>query len=126
MEMEFELSDFFKGIVDSDEGPIVICNLDYRVIYENPAAHGYYSKSGDLTGRHLEAVMDEEMMSKVVMSVEWFKEDRKNNKVFVFHDVKNNMDMYIFAVRNMNGELIGFYGRREYRTPDNGKECDLD
>ena len=56
----------------------------------------------------------------------WFKEDRKNNKVFAFHDNTNNMDMYILAIRNTKGELIGFYGRREDRTPDQGKIFDLD
>ncbi|MBR5682177.1 MAG: hypothetical protein IKW96_02675 [Ruminococcus sp.] len=123
---EFELFDYFKGIIDSEEGPIVLCNLDYRVIYENPSAERYYAPTSPITGKLLSTLMDEEMMSKVVMSVEWFKEDRKNNKVFAFHDKKNNMDMYILAIRNTNGELIGFYGRREDRTPDQGKEFDLD
>ncbi|WP_303838102.1 hypothetical protein [Ruminococcus flavefaciens] len=123
---ETELLDFFKGIIDSEEGPIVLCNLDYRIIYENPAALSYYSSISPITGRLLSTIMDEEMMSKVVMSVEWFKEDTKNNKVFAFHDKKNNMDMYILAIRNTNGELIGFYGRREDRNPDSGKEFDLD
>ena len=123
---EIELFDFFKGIIDSEEGPIVLCNLDYRIIYENPAALSYYSSISPITGRLLSIIMDEEMMSKVVMSVEWFKEDTKNNKVFAFHDKKNNMDMYILAIRNTNGELIGFYGRREDRNPDSGKEFDLD
>jgi PAS domain-containing protein len=123
---DFELFDFFKGIIDSEEGPIVLCNLDYRVIYENPSAERYYASVSPITGKLLSTLMDEEMMSKVVMSVEWFKEDIKNNKVFAFHDKKNNMDMYILAIRNTNGELIGFYGRREDRTPDQGKEFDLD
>ena len=121
-----ELFDFFKGIIDSEEGPIVLCNLDYRIIYENPAALSYYSSISPITGRLLSTIMDEEMMSKVVMSVEWFKEDTKNNKVFALHDSKNNMDMYILAIRNDKGELIGFYGRREDRNPEDGKEFDLD
>ena len=29
-------------------------------------------------------------------------------------------------IRNTEGKLIGFYGRREDRTPDSGKEFDLD
>ena len=37
-----DLTDFFKGIVDSEEGPIVICNLDYRIVYVNPKADVYY------------------------------------------------------------------------------------
>lgn len=123
---ELELTDFFKGIVDSEEGPIVISNLDYRVIYVNPAAEKYYPTGAKLVGRLLETLMDEEMMSKVVMSVEWFKEDAKNNKVFALHDNKNNMDMYILAIRNKKKRLIGFYGRREDRTPDQSKEFALD
>ena len=121
-----ELLDFFKGIIDSEEGPIIICNMDYRIIYENPAAIRYYAPASPLTGKLLETYMDEEMMSKVVMSVEWFKEDKNNNKVFALHDDHNNMDMYILAIRNSKSELIGFYGRREDRTPDSGKLFDLD
>lgn len=121
-----DLTDFFKGIVDSEEGPIVICNLDYRIVYVNPKADVYYEPVKPLTGRLLATLMDEEMMSKVVMSVEWFKEDVKNNKVFALHDKVNNMDMYILSIRNSKNELIGFYGRREDRTPDTGKEFDLD
>ena len=121
-----ELFDFFKGIIDSEEGPIIICNMDYRIIYENPAAVKYYAPASPLTGKLLETYMDDEMMSKIVMCVEWFKEDKNNNKVFALHDDCNNMDMYILAVRNSKSELIGFYGRREDRTPDQGKEFDLD
>ena len=123
---DFDVNDFFKGIIDSEEGPIVLCNLDYRIIYENPAATKYYTPVSPLTGRLLETLMDEEMMSKVRMSVEWFKEDTKNNRVFAFHDNTNNMDMYILAIRNIEGELMGFYGRREDRNADSGKEFDLD
>ena len=117
-----ELDVFFKGIIDSEEGPIVICGLDYRIAYANPAADRFYSSVAPLSG----SLMDEEMMSKIVMSVEWFKEDKKNNKVFALHDKKNNIDMYILAIRNSKGGLIGFYGRREDRNPDQGKEFDLD
>ena len=121
-----DLTDFFKGIVDSEEGPIVICNLDYRIVYVNPKADVYYEPVKPLAGKLLATLMDEEMMSKVVMSVEWFKEDVKNNKVFALHDKVNNMDMYILSIRNSKNELIGFYGRREDRTPEQGKEFDLE
>ena len=118
--------DYFTGIIDSDEGPIVICDMDYRIIYENPAAKIFYQPAAPLTGKLLETLMDEEMMSKVRISVEWFKESESNNRVFAFHDNKLNMDMYILAIRNAKKELIGFYGRREYRNPDTGKLLDLD
>ena len=123
---DIELLEFFKGIIDLEEGPIVICNMDYRIVYENPAAIKYYAPASPLTGKLLSLVMDEEMMSKVTMCVEWFKEGANNNKVFALHDDHNNMDMYILAIRNSKSELIGFYGRREDRTPDDGKLFDLD
>ena len=123
---EFELTDFFKGIVDSEEGPIVICNMDYRIIYLNPAAMDYYKSGHNMQGKLLESFMNEEIMSMVRMSVEWFKEGRDNNRVFTFHDNKKNLDMYILAIRNGSGELIGFYGREESRTPDQSRPFDLD
>ena len=123
---ELDLTDFFKGIIDSEDGPIIICNLEYRIIYVNPAADSYYAAAAPLGGRLLSTLLDEEMMSKVVMSVEWFKEDSKNNKVFAMHEKKYNMDLYILAIRNKRNELIGFYSRREDRTPDQGKLFDLD
>jgi hypothetical protein len=123
---ELDMLEFFKGVIDSEDGPIVICNLDYRIVYVNVAADRYYAKANGLTSKLLASLMDEETMSKVVMSVEWFKEDKDNNKVFALHDNCNNMDMYILAIRNSAGELIGFYGRREDRNPDSGKEFDLD
>ena len=123
---EFELTDFFKGIVDSEEGPIVICNMDYRIIYLNPAAMDYYKSGHTMQGKLLESFMNEELMSMVRMSVEWFKEGRDNNRVFAFHDNKKNLDMYILAIRNSSGDLIGFYGREESRTPDQSRPFDLD
>jgi len=123
---ELDMLEFFKGVIDSEDGPIVICNLDYRIVYVNVAADRYYAKANGLTSKLLASLMDEETMSKVVMSVEWFKEDKDNNKVFMLHDNCNNFDMYILAIRNAAGELIGFYGRREDRNPDSGKEFDLD
>jgi len=122
----FELTDFFKGIVDSEEGPIVICNMDYRIIYLNPAAMDYYKSGHEMQNKLLETLMNEELMSMVRMSVEWFKEDMNNNRVFAFHDNKKNLDMYILAIRNSSGDLIGFYGREESRTPDQSRPFDLD
>lgn len=120
------MTDFFKGIVDTAEGPIVICDLDYKILYLNPCAMTHYKKAGNMTGKHLELFLDEEMMSKVRMTLEWFKEDVKNNHVFVLHDNTCNGDMYMLAIRNAKNELIGFYGRLENRTCDTSKEFDID
>ncbi len=121
-----DMTEFFKGIVDTEEGPIVICDLDYKIIYVNPSAIEYYKKAGEMTEKHLHTFLDEEMMSKVTMTLEWFKEDEKNNHVFALHDDVNNHDMYMLAIRNAKKKLIGFYGRVESRNPDTSKMFDID
>ncbi len=121
-----DMTEFFKGIVDTEEDPIVICDLDYKIIYVNPSAIEYYKKAGEMTGKHLHTFLDEEMMSKVTMTLEWFKEDEKNNHVFALHDDVNNHDMYMLAIRNAKKKLIGFYGRVESRNPDTSKVFDID
>ena len=40
------LFDFFKGIIDEDLMPIVICNLNNEIIYLNPTAVKRYEKYG--------------------------------------------------------------------------------
>jgi PAS domain-containing protein len=121
-----DMTEFFKGIVDTEEGPIVICDLDYKIIYINPTAEAHYKRGSEMVGKHLELFLDEEMMSKVCMTLEWFKEDEKNNHVFALHDNAHNWDMYMLAIRNSGKKLIGFYGRLEKRTPDTSKEFDID
>ena len=63
--------------------------------------------------------------TRVDAAVEWFKESPENNKVFVRHSVGDNTDVYIKAVRDDKGEVIGFYNYLDYRNAETGKEFDL-
>ena len=81
-----DMTEFFKGIVDTEEGPIVICDTDYKILYLNPTAMTHYKKADTMVGKHLEVFLDEEMMSKVRMTFEWFKESPENNKVLSVSD----------------------------------------
>ncbi len=123
-----ELIDYFKGIIDTAKSPIVVCNLDYRIIYMNKAAiESYQTKyHNEMTGTSVRRYFNEEALSKLDMSIEWFKEGLDNNKVFAFHDDNENKDVYIRAIRNADKELIGFFDYHEYRDPEQGKEYDLD
>ena len=82
---ELNLTDFFKGIVDSEEGPIIICDMDYKIIYVNPSAVTYYKSGPKHLGKHLEVFMNEDMMSMVRISAQWLKESGSNNRVFTLH-----------------------------------------
>ena len=40
------MEQFFKSIIDMDIAPIVVCSLEHKIIYMNPAAAESYKKSG--------------------------------------------------------------------------------
>ena len=122
-----ELKDYFRYIIDAAERPLVLCNTDFRVIYTNKKAEELYEArlSHRLRGNSARALLSEEELTRVDAAVEWFKENPENNKVFVRHSVGDNTDVYIKAVRDDKGEVIGFYNYLDYRNAETGKEFDL-
>ena len=61
----------------------------------------------------------------ILKVVEWFKSSKKNNIVYTYKNVKENKDVYMVALRNDDGRLIGYYEKHEYRTPETMKLYDL-
>ena len=122
-----ELSTFFKSIIDSDDAPVVICDLEHKIVYMNPSAAQRYEKRGgyDLVGKSLLDCHNEESNSRIKQVVEWFSANPSNNKVFTFHNEKENKDVYMIALRNDDGALIGYYEKHEYRNCDDGKLYEL-
>lgn len=122
-----DASIFLERLIDTKPTPIVICDLEYRIVFMNECARKRYEEFGgaDMIGKKLQTFADIETISKVDMVVEWFKESKNNNKVFSQH-TDDNADVYIIAIRDENGELIGFTDIFEVRDPDRGKTYDLD
>lgn len=118
--MDSNLYYLLKSYADTEEFPLVMCDMDYRIKYINPAAEEAYSKYGgkDLTGRLLTSFIDEEAKSKVDMVIEWFKEDVTHNKLLAVHDSNNAKDIYMCALRGNDGKLIGFCSRHMSRRYD--------
>lgn len=118
-----ELSAFFKSVIDSDIAPIVICDTDHKIIYMNPTAAERYSKSGgyDLVGKSLLDCHNADSNIKIKKIIEWFRQSKDNNRIFTFHNPKENKDVYMIALRNENDSLIGYYEKHEFRTLENNK-----
>lgn len=115
------LSDFFKSVIDSDIAPIVICDTNHTIIYMNPTAVERYAKRGGakLIGCSLLDCHNAESNKKIKSVLEWFGKSAGNNRIFTFHNPKENKDVYMTALRNDSGELIGYYEKHEYRSPEN-------
>lgn len=123
-----ELSVFFKSVIDADNMPVVLCDTNHTIIYMNPSAVERYSKWGgaDIIGHSLLACHNEESNSIIRMVLEWFEESKDNNKVFTLHKENENKDIYMVALRDDNGNLIGYYEKHEYRNPETSPRYNMD
>ncbi len=118
---------FFKAVLDEDKAPVVICNLEHTIIYMNPVACEHYAKQGgaDLLGKSLldcHNAKSNEMINRVL---DWFRASPDNNRIFTFHNEKENKDVYMVALRDDSGQLIGYYEKHEYRNHETDTRYNL-
>lgn len=120
-------NNFFKSVIDADDAPVVICDLEHTIVYMNPTAVKRYEKRGGATlvGRSIKGCHNGDSNAKIEQVIAWFKKDKGNNKVYTFHNEKENKDVYMIALRNDEGELIGYYEKHEYRTRESMAMYDL-
>ena len=122
-----DLNTFYKSVLEADEQQIVLCDLEHTIIYMNPAAIKRYSKSGgkNLIGKSLLDCHNEKSGILINNIISWFKESIDHNKIYTFYNTKENKDVYMIALRNDNGELIGYYEKHEIRNRETSKMYDF-
>lgn len=112
-----------KSIIDQDCAPIVICDTESMIVYMNPSAIKRYRK--DLTGSNLKNCHNAKSNEMIERVVAWFQKSRNNNRIYTFHNERENKDVYMVALRGETGELIGYYEKHEYRTPETRRMYDF-
>ena len=122
-----DLAQYFKSVIDQDRASVVLCDLDHTVIYMNPAAIMNYAKRGGkaLIGSNLldcHGAQSGEMIKRVVA---WFAKSPDHNIVYESHNDKQNKDLYMVALRNDDGVLIGYYEKHEYRSGETMSPYDM-
>ena len=103
-----------KSVLDQDTAPVVVCDIDDTIVYMNPCAIRRYHK--DLTGcsiKDCHPPKANEMIDKVIT---WFKDGMDNNIMYTYRNDEENKDVYMVALRDDNGTLIGYYEKHEYRN----------
>lgn len=123
-----ELSKYFKSIIDQDQCAVVICNLEDEIIYMNPAAISRYQKWGGATliGKSLLGCHNPNSSNMIKKVVLWFAKSKDNNIIYTTHNEKENKDVYMVALRDENGTLIGYYEKHEYRNAETAKMYEFD
>lgn len=107
-------------MIEQDRCAVVICNLEHEIIYMNPAAVERYARRGGakLLGRSLLDCHKEESVEAIKRVVAWFGESTKHNRIYTYHNKKENKDVYMVALRDGEGQLIGYYEKHEYRNAE--------
>jgi len=89
----------------------------------NPAAITHYRR--DLTGSNVKNCHPAAANEKIDKVLEWFGKSSDNNIVYTFRNDKENKDVYMVALRNDEGVLIGYYEKHEYRNRETAKLYDI-
>lgn len=123
-----ELSVYMKSIIDMDRTAVVICDLYHKIIYMNPAAVKRYAKRGGsaLVGKSLLDCHNEKSNEIIKKVIAWFLESIDNNMIYTYHNEKENKDVYMVALRDDRGTLIGYYEKHEYRDRETAKLYDFE
>ena len=122
-----DINEIYKSVLEADRAAVVICDLEHTIIYMNPAAIDRYVKWGGkaLMGKSLMNCHTEKSREMIQKVVDWFKASGDNNLVYTFFNEKENKDVYMVALRNDVGDLIGYYEKHEYRNRETMKMYDL-
>jgi len=122
-----DINAIYKSVLEADRAAVVICDLEHTIIYMNPVAIERYAKWGgnSLMGKSLLNCHNEKSRELIFKVIEWFKASKDNNIVYTFFNEKENKDVYMVALRNDEGNLIGYYEKHEYRNHETMKMYDI-
>lgn len=111
---------FLKSLVDQDTSAVVICDTDHKIVYMNPAACQRYAQYGGaaLLGKSLLHCHNGKSGELIKRVLDWFAVSPTNNRVHTFYNEKENKDVYMVALRDEKGALIGYYEKHAYRNRD--------
>ena len=126
--MMIDINEVYKSVLEADKAAIVICDLDHKIIYMNPAAINRYEKWGgkNLMGQSLLNCHNDKSREMIIKVLDWFKASKNNNIVYTSYNEKENKDVYMVALRNSAEELIAYYEKHEYRNRETMKMYNMD
>lgn len=109
-----------KSVLDQDDAPIVVCDTAHGIVYMNPTAIQRYQRYGGeaLLGKSLLDCHNARSRHAIEKVLRWFAEDASHNVVHTTYNATENKDVYMVALRDDQGALIGYYEKHAYRTPD--------
>jgi len=104
-------------ILESLVDPVIVGDTEHRVIYMNSAAASHYTGGRSLMGTSLLDCHNENSRKVMIEVLQSFREG-EDERIILDSEEKR---IYMRAVRDESGELVGYYERYE-RPMDSAKE----
>ena len=122
-----ELNAYLQSICDQGRESVVIGELDHTSLCMNPPAVVDYKKEGgaSLLGKSLLACHNPHSVEAIRKVVDWFAADAGHNIVYTYYNPKHVRDVYMVALRDASGTLIGYYEKHDSRKAETMKQYDL-
>lgn len=121
------LGDYAMAVLEADCEAVVLCDTSHRILYLNPAAQVRYQKYGGnaLVGQSLLACHNPQSNAKIERVVAWFAQSAAHNRVFTHYKASENMDVYMVALRDNAGNLIGYFEQHCHRNRETAAEYEM-
>lgn len=115
------------SVLEQDRAPVVLCDLEHTIVYMNRAAEKKYEREGgrSLVGSSLLACHSTKANEIINKVLSWFAGSESNNMIYTFRNDKENKDVYMVALRDEDGKLIGYYEKHEYRNREQAEKYDF-
>ena len=115
-----ELTPYFRSVLEQDRAPVVLCDLQHTILYMNPSAAEHYRREGGYTlvGKSLLACHSPAANRKITEVLAYFASSPKHNIVYTFRNTQVHKDVYMVALRDTDGTLIGYYEKHEFRADE--------
>ena len=122
------MTQLYKSVLEQDRAPVVLCGLDHTVLYMNPVAIARYASAGGaaLLGRSLMECHGPATQDRIEEVVAWFAESTDNNVIYESRNDEEDKDVYMVALRDEDGTLVGYYEKHEYRARETARCYDFD
>jgi len=107
----------FSATYDQSDAPILIAGVDHIVLYMNAAAAAHYSGGTDLIGSSLLDCHEDEASNRAITAIVAEMLAGADERLTVDTSERR---VFMVAVRDSEGSLLGYHERYEELVPRNG------